>query len=87
MSRFNLGSLSLIVYIIVMLSILWVLLFYVPMGNGQNCRGCGLEPLKPLAPMGCRDLRAVCRCTEDFKTHECECHWEWDCVPYGLEDE
>jgi len=38
--------------------------------------GCGLKPLKPLPPLGCKDLVAVCRC--DSKG--CNCRWEWECV-------
>ena len=39
--------------------------------------GCGLKPLKPLPPIGCKDLVAVCMCGTDGKT----CQWEWQCVP------
>lgn len=39
--------------------------------------GCGLKPLKPLVPLGCRDLVAECRCDSRGQN----CHWEWVCVP------
>ncbi len=39
--------------------------------------GCGLKPLKPLIPMGCKDLVAECRCDSRGQN----CHWEWVCVP------
>lgn len=38
--------------------------------------GCGLVPLKPLVPLGCKDLRPECVC--DSKGENC--HWEWICV-------
>lgn len=37
--------------------------------------GCGLKPLKPLVPLGCRDLVAQCVCGADGK-----CEWQWVCV-------
>jgi hypothetical protein len=42
---------------------------------GQS--GCGLKPLKPLPPLGCKDLVAECRCDSDGRN----CRWEWVCVP------
>ena len=36
--------------------------------------GCGLMPLPPLPPPGCRDMRPVCVCTVDRT-----CHWEFIC--------
>ena len=39
--------------------------------------GCGLKPLKPLRPLGCKDLVAECRCDSQGKN----CRWEWVCVP------
>lgn len=38
---------------------------------------CGLVPLKPLLPLGCRDLRPVCVCSSDGNA----CWYEWVCVP------
>ena len=41
--------------------------------------GCSLTPLKPLLPLGCKDLIARCECeTTDTGT---TCRWVWDCVP------
>lgn len=37
--------------------------------------GCGLTPLKPLPPLGCKDLVAQCTCDNRGK-----CYWEWICV-------
>ena len=37
--------------------------------------GCGLEPLKPVPPIGCADLVAQCVC--DSKGN---CHYTWICV-------
>ena len=39
--------------------------------------GCGLLPLKPLPPIGCKDMTAVCVCDRNGT----DCHWEWICVP------
>lgn len=36
---------------------------------------CGLTPLKPLPPLGCKDLLAVCICDEQGR-----CRWQWQCV-------
>jgi len=38
--------------------------------------GCGLKPLKPLTPLGCKDLAAQCRCDSNGRN----CRWEWVCV-------
>jgi hypothetical protein len=38
--------------------------------------GCGLVPLKPLIPLGCKDLRPECVCDSQGQN----CHWEWVCV-------
>lgn len=46
-----------------------------PICTGQS--GCGLKPLKPLPPLGCKDLVAVCRCDSRGQN----CRWEWVCVP------
>lgn len=35
---------------------------------------CGLKPLKPLKPVGCKDIYAECLCQGN------DCHWEWVCV-------
>lgn len=37
--------------------------------------GCGMRPMKPMIPMGCRDLVAVCTCDERGQN----CRWEWVC--------
>ncbi len=39
--------------------------------------GCGLEPLKPIVPLGCRDLQAECVCNLSGD----KCRWVWRCVP------
>jgi hypothetical protein len=38
--------------------------------------GCSPPPLKPLPPVGCKDVVAQCVCDEHGA-----CHWEWVCVP------
>jgi len=42
-----------------------------------HAAGCGLTPLKPLVPLGCRDLVARCVCDKDGQN----CAWTWVCVP------
>ena len=37
---------------------------------------CGFVPLKPLTPLGCSDLIAVCVCDEDGQN----CYYQWQCV-------
>ena len=41
-----------------------------------HAQGCGLTPLKPLPPLGCRDLIPQCSCDGSGQN----CHWEWICV-------
>lgn len=38
--------------------------------------GCGVKPVKPVAPVGCRDVVAQCECDERGR----ECRWRWVCV-------
>ena len=42
---------------------------------GQS--GCGIKPIKPIPPIGCKDLLAECVCDNRGEN----CHWEWKCVP------
>lgn len=37
---------------------------------------CGLKPVKPVKPVGCKDLYAECQC--DLRGQNC--HWVWVCV-------
>ena len=41
-------------------------------GNAQGCN----QTMKPLTPLGCKDLVARCVCDGQGKN----CHVEWDCV-------
>lgn len=38
-------------------------------------QGCGIMPIKPIPPVGCKDLVAECICTSTTN-----CHYEWRCV-------
>ena len=41
---------------------------------------CGMEPMKPIPPIGCRDTAWVCAC-EPGGSSGCEnCHWELICL-------
>jgi len=48
-----------------------------PAQDTCGSRSCGIKPIKPIPPMGCKDLIAVCVCD----SRGCNCHWEWQCVP------
>ncbi len=37
---------------------------------------CGIRPIKPITPIGCRDLVAVCVCDQ----YGNNCVWTWQCV-------
>ena len=37
---------------------------------------CGVVPVKPVTPVGCKDLRAQCQCD----TNGTNCRWVWVCV-------
>ena len=47
--------------------------------NAGGQSGCGLRPMemKPLVPLGCKDLVQACVCDNNGKN----CHWAWVCVP------
>ena len=47
-----------------------------PIGVLAMGQGCGIMPIKPITPIGCRDLRPVCECDERGKN----CRWKWVCV-------
>lgn len=36
---------------------------------------CGIVPIKPIPPVGCRDLSPVCVCDAQGN-----CAWQWQCV-------
>ena len=38
---------------------------------------CGVVPVRPVPPPGCRDLVAQCTCDASGRN----CHWTWVCVP------
>ena len=56
-----------------------VILFWsILAGDGALAQsGCGLKPLKPLPPLGCKDLVAQCVCDDRGRN----CSWTWVCVP------
>jgi hypothetical protein len=37
--------------------------------------GCGVKPVKPVRPVGCKDLVASCQCDDRGN-----CRWVWVCV-------
>ena len=40
------------------------------------CKSCGIKPIPPIPPIGCRDMRAVCVCDDSGR----RCAWQWICV-------
>ena len=42
-----------------------------------SAAGCGLDPveIKPLIPVGCKDLKHACVCSSSNN-----CYWAWVCV-------
>lgn len=38
--------------------------------------GCGIKPIKPIPPIGCKDLVAECICDANAEN----CRWEWRCA-------
>lgn len=49
-------------------------LFFAPMT--AECDSCGIVPIKPIPPLGCRDMVASCVCDANGNN----CHWQWSCV-------
>jgi hypothetical protein len=39
-------------------------------------QGCGVVPVKPVPPVGCKDLKPECVCDSNGQN----CHWDWVCV-------
>ena len=37
---------------------------------------CGLQPIKPIPPLGCKDTTPVCQCDSND-----QCQWVFECVP------
>ena len=37
---------------------------------------CGFVPIRPIPPIGCRDMRPVCECDSSGQN----CRWIWICV-------
>jgi hypothetical protein len=38
-------------------------------------QGCGIMPVKPVTPVGCRNLCASCQCDATGSV----CNWVWNC--------
>ena len=57
-----------------------LLVLFTPDPACATQNGCGFKPLKPLVPLGCKDLVARCQCERDADGFM-QCRWVWDCVP------
>jgi hypothetical protein len=53
-----------------------LLLISVLLMAGKAVPQCAIKPIKPIPPIGCKDVRAVCECDTRGK-----CEWVWICVP------
>lgn len=40
------------------------------------CESCGIVPIAPIPPIGCKSMRPVCVCDSSGK----KCVWQWQCV-------
>lgn len=45
---------------------------------GALSAGCGIEPIKPIPPAGCKDVVAECICEANGRN----CRYVWRCVKY-----
>lgn len=41
-----------------------------------SAAGCGIVPIKPIPPIGCKDLKPECVCDSTGQ----KCSWVWKCV-------
>ncbi|MCC6344277.1 MAG: hypothetical protein IT166_18900 [Bryobacterales bacterium] len=58
-------------------SLLLALALAAGVGNSTlAAAGCGIKPIKPITPIGCKDLVAQCTCDAQGN----RCHWQWICV-------
>jgi len=57
-------------------SLVLVLLFVVPAKPICASGSCGIVPIKPIPPLGCRDLEPQCVCDGTGQN----CYWTWICV-------
>jgi hypothetical protein len=58
---------------IVLALVIWLSTIQLP--PAVCAAGCGIKPVKPIVPIGCKDLVAQCRC--DARGNNCA--WEWVC--------
>ena len=65
--------------VLIAVGVLMMLAFLVlqptPVIIRASAAGCGIRPIKPIPPIGRKDLYAECRCNRDG-----DCYWEWVCV-------
>ena len=59
--------------LLVLIGIITLCLLQSPVSVTGN--GCGIEPLKPIVPLGCRDIYPECVCDQNGN-----CVWRWVCV-------
>src|ERR1700738_2322719 len=43
--------------------------------NSASAQSCGVEPVKPVPAVGCKDMTPSCVCESSSK-----CQWDWVCV-------
>lgn len=47
-----------------------------PFGPVEAGRCIGVKPIKPIKPIGCKELELLCTC--DAQGNRCD--WEWVCI-------
>ncbi len=61
---------------IALLVSLAVLALFVLAFRAESYGFCGMKPIKPVPPVGCRDMVAECVCDSYGRN----CYWIWRCV-------
>lgn len=51
------------------------LLLFIALTFMQQSDTCGIVPIKPPVPIGCKDIVPVCQCDATGAV----CRWEWVC--------
>jgi len=64
--------------LVIAVALAGLLSLFVPMSVAEAA-GCGIQPIKPIPPIGCKDLVAQCECVRTRQGLVCQ--WVWTCVP------
>ena len=64
------------IVLIFWIAVMCALLCVIWSKGGASTQGCGVLPVKPVVPIGCKDLTPQCVCDAAGKN----CAWQWVCV-------